>query len=188
MSATSAPFGLRPAYHPSGLDRAREYPMLAAYATPIYKNSPVALVSNVINLASFQADWLGSFAGVVYTDVNQKPTVQNFWPGAIVGATNITAWVFDDPLTVYEIQANGSIAANLIGRQIDFDSGSIGSGSTATGLSTAMAASAVVAAGVQAQLAIVDYNLAPTNAPGDAYTVLQVRNARHQFVANKVGV
>lgn len=187
MSATSAPFGLRPAYHPSGLDRAREYGISAAYATPIYKNSPVALVSNLVNLAAFQADWLGAFGGVVYTDVNNKPTVANFWPGVISGATNLTAWVWDDPLTVYEIQANGSIAAS-IGRQIDFDSGSIGSGSLATGLSTAMAASAIVSAGTQAQLRIVDVNQAPTNAWGDAFTVLQVTNARHQYVANKVSV
>ena len=93
MSATSAPFGLRPAYHPSGLDRAREYPMLAAYATPIYKNSPVALDGNNVNLASTAADFLGSFDGVTYTDVTGKPTVSNFWPGALTGATNITAWV-----------------------------------------------------------------------------------------------
>lgn len=189
MSAVSAPFGLRPAYHPSGLDRAREYTMSAAYATPIYKNSPVALVSNLINLAAYQADFLGSFDGVTYTDVTGKPTVTNFWPGALTGTTNITAWVWDDPLTVFDIQANGSIAANLQGRQIDLDSGSIGSGSSATGLSTAMASSVgVLSAGVQGQLAIVDYNQAPTNAAGDAFTVIQVRNARHQFVTNKVSV
>lgn len=187
MSATSAPFGLRPAYHPTGLDRAREYGMSASYATAIYKGSPVALVSNLINIATFQADWLGSFAGVTYTDVTGKPVVSNFWAGATTGATNIQAWVFDDPANVYDIQAAGSIAAS-IGRQIDFDSGSIGSGSTSTGLSSAMAASAIVSAGTQAQLRIVDVNQAPTNAWSDAYTVLQVQNARHQYVANKVSV
>jgi hypothetical protein len=162
--------------------------MAASYATPIYKGSPVALVGNLINIAAFQTDWLGSFAGVTYTDVTGKPTVTNFWPGALTGATAITAWVFDDPLTVFAIQANGSIAANLIGRQIDFDSGSIASGSTSTGLSTAMAASAVLSATTQGQLSIVDYDLAPTNTPGDAFTVLMVRNARSQMVANKVSV
>jgi hypothetical protein len=188
MSATSAPFGLRPAYHPSGLDRAREYALSASYATAIYKNTPVALVSNLINVAAFQADFLGSFDGVTYTDATGKPTVANFWPGATTGATNITAWVWDDPLTVFEIQANGSIAANLQGRQIDLDSGSIGSGSAATGLSSAMAASAILAATTQGQLQLVDYSLAPTNAAGDAFTVLQVRIARHQFVSSKVSV
>jgi len=188
MSATSAPFGLRAAYHPSGRDRSREYSLLASYATPIYSGSPVALVGNQINLASYQADFLGCFDGVTYTDVTGKPNVTNFWPGAQTGATNIIAWVTDDPMVVYEIQAAGPIAAGLIGRQIDLDSGSIGSGSSTTGLSTAMASATVLAAGVQGQLAIVDYNQAPTNAPGDAFTVLQVRIARHQFVANKVSV
>jgi hypothetical protein len=162
--------------------------MAASYATPIYKNSPVALVSNLINIAAFQADFLGSFDGVTYTDVTGKPTVANFWPGALTGAINITAWVWDDPLIVYDVQANGSIAANLQGRQIDLDSGSIASGSATSGLSTAMAASAILAATTQGQLQLVDYNMAPTNAAGDAFTVLQVRIARHQFVANKVSV
>jgi hypothetical protein len=96
--------------------------------------------------------------------------------------------VWDDPLIVYDVQANGSIAANLQGRQIDLDSGSIASGSATSGLSTAMAASAILAATTQGQLQLVDYNMAPTNAAGDAFTVLQVRIARHQFVANKVSV
>lgn len=187
MSATSAPFGLRPAYHPSGLDRATEYGMSAAYNVAIYKGSPVALVSNLINIAAFQADWLGSFAGVTYTDSTGKPVVTNFWPGAVAGATNIIAWVYSDPAQVFEIQAAGSIAASY-GRQIDFDSASIGLGSTATGLSTAMAASALVAAAAQGQMRVMDVNQAPTNAWGDAFTVLQVQNARHQFVANKVSV
>lgn len=187
MSSTSAPFGLRPAYHPSGLDRAREYYMSPSYATPIYKGSPVSLVSNLINLAAFQQDWLGSFAGCTYADVTGKPVVTNFWPGAQPGATLLVAWVYDDPLQVFEIQANGSIAQSA-GRQIDFDSASIGTGSAATGLSTAMAASALVAAASQGQMRVVDVNQSPSNAWGDAFTVLQVTNARHQFVANKVSV
>lgn len=188
MSATSAPFGLRPAYHPSGLDRAREYPMLANYATPIYKNTPVALVSNNINVASTAADFLGSFDGVTYTDVTGKPTVSNFWPGALTGATNITAWVWDDPLTVFEIQSLGSIPTGSIGKQIDLDGASIASGSSATGLSTAMCTATLITSGSQGQLRILDINLSPTNAWGDAFTVLQVQIARSQFVSNKVAV
>lgn len=188
MSATSAPFGLRPVYHPTGLDRAREYGMSASYNTAIYKFSPVALVSNLINLAAAGSnDWLGSFAGVTYTDNTGKPVVTNFWPGAVTGATNIVAWVFDDPATVYEIQSSGSIAAGTVGQQINFDT-TIGNGSTATGLSAATVTATPITSGSQGQCQIVDISLAPTNAWGDAFTVLQVRNARHQFVANKVAV
>lgn len=188
MSSVSAPFGLRPAYHPSGLDRAREYPLAAGYATPIYKNTPVTLVSNSINVAATAADFLGSFDGVTYTDVTGKPTVTNFWPGALSGATNITAWVWDDPLTIFEIQSLGSIALGSVGKQIDLDNTSLATGSSATGLSTAMCTATVINSGSQGQLRIIDISQAPTNAWGDAFTVLQVQIARSQFVSNKVAV
>ena len=42
MSATNAPFGLRPAFHPSGLDRAQALAggIASAYNTDILKASP----------------------------------------------------------------------------------------------------------------------------------------------------
>jgi len=45
MSATSAAFGMRPAYHPSGLDRAQALAngIVSGYATTIYKGSPVKI-------------------------------------------------------------------------------------------------------------------------------------------------
>ena len=47
MSATSAPFGMRPAFHPSGLDRARAYVdgIVSAYGSDILKGQPVKLVT-----------------------------------------------------------------------------------------------------------------------------------------------
>ena len=43
MSATSAPFGLRPAFHPSGLDRAQALAggIVSGYASNIFKGQPV---------------------------------------------------------------------------------------------------------------------------------------------------
>ena len=43
MSATSAPFGMRPAFHPSGLDRARAYfnGIVSGYGYDILKGQPV---------------------------------------------------------------------------------------------------------------------------------------------------
>ena len=48
MSATSAPFGFRPVYHPTGLDRAVALAggIASAYGTGILKNQPVALDTN----------------------------------------------------------------------------------------------------------------------------------------------
>ena len=187
MTATLAPFGLRPSYHPTGLERANLYPLSAAYATPIYKGSPVVLTSNFINLAAAAADWLGVFAGVTYTDATGKPVITNYWPGAVSGATNIQAWVWDDPYEIYDMQCGGSIALSAVGRHGNFD-GTIGNGSVLTGLSAAAMSSTLAAAGVQGSLRIMGVNQAVDNAWGDAFTVLQVQNARHQFVANKVSV
>ena len=47
MSSTNAPFGLRPAFHPSGLDRAQALAngIASAYNTDILKGQPVKLNS-----------------------------------------------------------------------------------------------------------------------------------------------
>ena len=43
MSSTNAPFGMRPAFHPSGLDRASALAdgILSTYSTDILKGQPV---------------------------------------------------------------------------------------------------------------------------------------------------
>lgn len=187
MSATAAPFGLRTCYHPAGIERARQYQMSAAYNVPLYKGSPVALVGNLINLAAAGADWLGLFAGVTYIDATNKPVTANTWNGAVAGATNIQVWVLDDPYVVFEIQAAGSIPVGSIGGQANFN-GTIGTGSALTGLSLASCSATLAGAGVQGSLRIQDVGQQVDNAWGDAYTIIQVTNARHQFVSDKVSV
>ena len=44
MSATSAPFGLRPVYSPSGTVRPTAMSILTGYATNIFQNQPVKIV------------------------------------------------------------------------------------------------------------------------------------------------
>jgi len=186
MSATSAPFGFRPAYNPIGLERAKKYTIASAYGTAIYKNKPVILNTNgTIVDGTAAADLLGVFAGVEYTDNTGKPTYSNFWPAGQV-ATNITAWVYDDANEVYEVQADGSIPATAIGDQADMSNAT--AGSTQTGISAATLSATLAGAGVQAQFRIVGFSQALDNTPGDAFTVVQVQIARHQYVANKVAV
>lgn len=186
MSATSAPFGMRPVYHPSGLDRASAYTIGTGYGSAIYKGSPVILnTDGTLNIGTTNADILGVFDGVEYTDSTNKPTYSNYWI-ASTAATNVTAWVWDNPVTVYEIQSSGSIAATAVGDQADFVNP--GTGSTATGLSTAQINATLKGAGVQGQLRIVGLSLYPDNAWADAYTIVQVQIARQQYVANKVAI
>lgn len=186
MSAASAPFGFRPAYNPIGLERAKPYTIASAYGTAIYKGTPVILNTNgTVVIGTAAADLLGVFQGVQFTDALGKPNYSNYWPAAQVG-TQITAWVYDDPNEVYEVQADGSIASTAVGDQADVSN--VGAGSTQTGLSAATLSATLAGAGVQAQFRIIE--LAPylDNAWGDAYTVVRVQLARSQFVSNKVAV
>ena len=89
MSATSAPFGLRPAFHPSGLDRAQALAngiqavstsgnVSAGYATNILKGQPVKMnTAGYIEVAGAGDAFLGAFAGVEWTDSTGRRRVSN---------------------------------------------------------------------------------------------------------------
>ena len=188
MSATSAPFGFRPAYNTIGLERAKRYAIASGYGTALYKGQPVTVNTNgTIVTAAGAADLKGILAGVEFVDANGKPNLQPNWPaGQTIPAGGFAyAWVWDDPTIVYEVQATGSIAQAGVGDQAD--AANISSGSAQTGLSQCGLGS-LVGAGNQGQFRVVGFGLAPDNAPGDAYTVVQVQIARDQYVANKTAV
>lgn len=186
MSATSAPYGFVPVNHPSGESRAMPYTIATGYGTAIYKGMPVILnTSGVLIAGTAAADILGMFMGVEYTDATGKRVVSNNWPASTT-ATNIVAWVNDNPNTVYSVQADGSIAATEVGAQADVSN--VGNASTTTGLSQATLSASTVSAGTQAQFRIVGIDGAVDNAAGDAYTRVLVQIARHQYIANKVSL
>jgi len=66
MSSSNAPFGLRPAFHPSGLDRAQALAngIASAYGTDILKGQPVKLNSSGNLVVAGAGDsFQGAFAG-----------------------------------------------------------------------------------------------------------------------------
>lgn len=187
MSASSAPFGFRPAYQPTGLDRAKKYTIASAYGTRINKGMPVILNTNgTVVAGTAAADLLGIFAGCEYVDATGKPNFSNFWPAGqtVMSGTTPVAYVYDDPSNVYEVQADGSIAQAGVGDQADVSNVSAESG----GQSQATLSATLAGAGVQAQFRIIGFGQALDNAPGDAFTVVQVQIARHQFVTSKVAI
>lgn len=194
MSSTLSSYGFIPVRHPSGQNRPNAaYTILAAYSTPIYKGTPVKIVAttgNEINVAGATDDFIGVFIGVEYTDANGVPTFSNYWPGTTTGATNIVAYVCDDPETVFSCQADGSIASTSVGDQADCSGGtySIGTGSTGTGLSTAALSSTLKGSGQQGRWRIVDVDRSVDNAWGDTYTKVLVKIAAHQFVSDKTAI
>jgi len=187
MSATSAPFGFRPAYHPTGLDRAKKYAVASTYGTAMYKNQPCILNTNgTVVVGAAASDLLGVIAGFEYIDTDSKPWVSTFWPAGQTAFTGTVpvAWVYDDPEIVYEVQSDGSIPQTAIGDQADLTN----IGNSSRGLSTCTLSATVATVGVQAQFRIVGFGQALDNLPGDAFTVVQVKIARHQFISNKVAI
>ena len=183
---TASPNGLTPLMHPSGQVRPSVYPggIESGYGTALYFGAPVTLATTGFLVASTtNQDWLGCFCGVSFVDATQRAQVSSWWVAGTV-ATQIEAFVIDDPLVQYAIQATGSLTAASVGDQADFVNP--GAGNT-LGFSTA-AFGALVGAGVQGQMRVLRLYTDPDNNWGDAFTTVVVQNARQQYVANKVAV
>lgn len=183
MSATSAPFGLRPALHPSGTIRPVAGTIASAYNTAIFQNQPVALAADgTLVAAAVGARFVGTFQGVEFTDAEGRRRVSNRWIANTV-ATDIVAYFTRDPAIVYEIQSSATIAQADVGSQADFTAAS---GSAVVGLSTQMLDVATLTNSGSAGLRILGITPGADNAFGDAFVILQVQIAEHQDVADRI--
>ena len=190
MSLLSAPFGLRPAFHPSGLDRAQALAsgIVSGYASNIFKGQPVqygttangGTVGTIIP-ATTSGAWAGAFAGVQWTDTTGRARVSNYWPAnTAYTAGTCTAYFYNDSNIVYEIQADASLAQTSIGNEYNFSN--VTNGSSTTGLSAAtLGASTAVNVGSNGQMRVVDLAPYVDNAWGDSYTIVRVVNSASQF-------
>jgi len=192
MSATSAPFGLRPAFHPSGLDRAQALAngiqavstsgnVSAGYATNILKGQPVKMdTGGYIVVAAAGDSFLGAFAGVEWTDSTGRRRVSNYWPAnESFQVGSVVAYFYNDPNIVYEIQTDGTLTQTAIGAEADLSNTT--AGSTTTGLSQATLSISVVASPNTAQMRIVDIAPYPDNAWGDPFVIVRATIAEFQF-------
>jgi hypothetical protein len=185
MSSTSAPFGLRPAFHPSGLDRAQALAggIASAYSSDILKGQPVKYnpSAGTIIIATVGAAYSGAFAGVEWTDTTGRRRVSNYWPAnTAYQAGSCVAYFYNDANIVYEIQTDATIAQTSLGNEYNFSN--IAAGSNTTGLSAAtLGVSTAVGNGVQGDMRVVDIAPYPDNAWGDSFVIVRVVNARSQY-------
>jgi hypothetical protein len=113
MANKDAAFGLRP-IGKVGQNRDNqglsEYSIAANDTSTIYFNDPVkATAAGTIDVAAAGSTLLGSLNGVFYTDpTTKKPTWANHY--SQVNASDIVAFVSDDPYERFEIQSNGTNA------------------------------------------------------------------------------
>jgi hypothetical protein len=185
MSSTNAPFGLRPSFHPTGLDRAVALTdgIASGYSSNILKGQPVALnTSGNIIAATAGSAYQGAFAGVQWTDTTGRVRVSNYWPASTAYvAGSCIAYYYSDPNIVYDIQADGSLAQTSIGDQANFSN--ITAGSSTTGLSQCTISTSLVGSSAVGDLRIINLTPGVDNAWGDSYTVVQVQVSRSQYVA-----
>jgi hypothetical protein len=183
MSATNAPFGLRPAFHPSGLDRAQALAngIVSGFGSSILKGQPVRYVTGgVIEPAAAGQAFVGAFAGVEFTDTTGRRRVSNYWPANTAYQTgSCVAYFYADQNIVYEIQADGSLAQTSLGDEADLSN--VTAGSTTTGLSQCTLSTTLAGAGNLAQCRIIDIAPYPDNDWGDAFTIVRVNISEYQF-------
>ena len=131
---------------------------------------------------------IGVFNGCFYNDpTTQKPTFSNHYPGSITPTQGaIEAFVYDDPNMLFEIQADGVIAADKVGRNADIV---YAAGNTINGQSKTELNSTVANAGAAAQLRIIRICEDPENSDiASANANWIVRINEHQYYADKAGV
>lgn len=182
MSSTNAPFGMRPAYSPSGTLRPMASTIATGYGSNLYTGQPVKIGTDGTLQAAAAGDaFVGVFQGCEYLPSGaQRPVVSPSWP-ANTAATQIVAYYTQDPYMVYEIQADGSVSQSEVGQQANLTNVTNSNG---LGYSTCTMDAATAATG-NYQLRVIGIATGVDNASGDAYTVVQVQIANHQFVATR---
>jgi len=187
MAATSTPYGLRYWGKINGKDTGgtyREVPFTTNSATGVFTGDIVNMASGVVTpitatpTTSLGANtpW-GVVVGVRYTDPVLKQTqFSSYLPGGAItaGYTNVFIRVIDDPDAVWQVQADGAVAATKIGLNAPLTNFS--AGSTTSGNSAVKLASASIAATNTLGVKIIDLvnesSIAGGNQsqPGDAFT------------------
>lgn len=180
MSATAAPFGLKPVFHPSGQIVANLYQPTSIPASACYMGDPVKLTGDayVVSIAAGSDAIIGVFAGCEYVTADGTRVQSPYWPASLSGVTDIKWWVYDDPFIVYEVQAAGSVANTAIGDSADT---TIAAGSANTGVSgTKLATGSLSGAATVKQWRIMGLGQQIDNAWGDSYTILRVTIGQSQ--------
>ena len=116
MANADTPRGFWPLRHlTGGTIRANVYPIATGYATGIFRGDMVKLVAGGgIESAAAGNRVLGVFDGVEYTDGSGNVVFSKTWP-ASTAATNIKAYVYDDPYITFGVQSAGSTVAADVG-------------------------------------------------------------------------
>ena len=133
MANADAAFGFIPVRHMSGnAPRTNQFTITSGLAENIFSGDLCVITGGVISPhAATEVNNIGVFAGCSYTASDGSYVYSEYWPTGTV-ATDIIAYVYDCPYTVFRVQSAGSPAQTNIGNCADVVAGA---GSTTTGQS-----------------------------------------------------
>jgi hypothetical protein len=189
MANKDAAFGLRP-IGKVGQNRDNgglsEYSIAANDTSTIYFNDPVkATAAGTIDVAGAGGDLLGSLNGVFYTDpTTKKPTWANHY--SQVNATDIVAFVSDDPYERFEIQSNGTNAITqasvFFNYDIEYTAGDSANYVSKVELNEASGVSTA------AQLRLLGFSKDPDNSDIGSANVNMVVSINEHFLKSTTGI
>ena len=185
----SAPFGMQAVQRLDGMPYAgaiRQIPIASGYGTAIFYGDVVKLASTgliVQDVGTDNATPCGVFVGCSYTDPStSQPTFKQYLPAGIV-ASNIKAFVVDDPRAVFKIAVvTGTVVIGGVARAV------VGSnmalvqnvGSTITGNSLNAALTTSTNTTNTLPLRVVDV-VTETATAADTFTEILVTINTHQY-------
>ena len=193
MSSTATPMGAEPigtlSASGSFTGKVRHLSIASNYGTAIFYGDFVKTVAAGTvekDTGTTSLTPTGVFMGCSYTDPTTKqPTYSQFYPASTV-ASDIKAYVLDDPDVLMKMQGDATLAQTAIGNNVSIVQTA---GSTSIGRSkNAVDSSTIVATTATLPLRIIDFVDGPDSSVGDAFTDVIVNfNAGHQY-NNTTGV
>jgi len=193
MSSTATPMGAEPigtlSASGSFTGKVRHLKIASNYGTAIFYGDFVKTVAAGTiekDTGTTSLTTTGVFMGCSYTDPTTKqPTYSQYYPASTV-ASDIKAYVLDDPYVLLKMQGDASLAQTAIGNNVSIVQTA---GSTSIGRSkNAVDSSTIVATTATLPLRIIDFVDGPDSSVGDDYTDVIVKfNVGHQYL-NTTGI
>jgi hypothetical protein len=197
MASTASPYGLRAVNELGGLPYAGSTRTFlinpAGYAANIFNGSIVRVATtgylelvttNGDDSTPFPAGTIGVFVGCSYVNAQGQQIWSQYYPSGTTGV--VTAQVIDDDRTVFQVQADDSVAQAGLGANVYLANvQSTSTGSTQTGNSNVAVDASTIATTSGFAFRIVGF----ASGPGDAYTDLLVKfNPGSHSYSNATGI
>jgi hypothetical protein len=192
MATTATPMGAEPtdtlSASGSFTGKVRHIKVASGYGTAIFYGDFVKLVNTGTvekDTGTTTATPVGVFVGCAFTSPSTgELTFSQYFPASTV-ASDIVAYVVDDPNVLMRMQSDEAIAQTGLGNNAAVVQTA---GSTSIGRSKNAVDGSSIATTNTLPLRIIDFVDGPTSAVGDTYTDVIVKfNAGHQY-SNTTGV